>query len=245
MSSLPTRELERELVSLMPEASLHEVKIYLTSKDLEALEEIRGFYSNAMKNAGSNSEIFKKLIQIGREAVAEEKAKAERLNKKEPIRPTPDNMTVGMSIDGDRERETRASQNEETEKTLRTAYPARGSNGKASMQPSLVHQSRTPHRSSLKKEPTRKPPSPNPQAIPTAIKRAVFLRADYRCEFLYENGKRCGPRFFPPAEHIVPRADGGPNELSNLEALGRVHNLIRGIRTFGPAKMRRAQLFGG
>ncbi len=76
-------------------------------------------------------------------------------------------------------------------------------------------------------------------ALHSKMKRTLFARAGHRCEHLDPNGKRCDSRFFLQIEHRKPRALGGTNDFANLEVLCRDHNLIRGIRTFGPEKMRR------
>lgn len=80
MGSLPMKELEKNLFAYLPQAAvqervrtvtpdLHEVKIYLTTEDLASLEAIRGWYAHSLKNPGSNSEVFRKLLQVGSEEI--------------------------------------------------------------------------------------------------------------------------------------------------------------------------------
>jgi 5-methylcytosine-specific restriction endonuclease McrA len=68
----------------------------------------------------------------------------------------------------------------------------------------------------------------------------VFRRAGFRCEFVERTGQLCGSRRFLEVEHRTPFARGGTNELANLELLCRDLNLIRGIRAFGPDRMKRS-----
>ena len=75
--------------------------------------------------------------------------------------------------------------------------------------------------------------------VPAQVRREVFRRADMKCEYVDQNGNRCSSKHLIQIEHRKPRAQGGSNELSNLEVLCRDHNLIRGIQIFGADKMQR------
>jgi hypothetical protein len=79
--------------------------------------------------------------------------------------------------------------------------------------------------------------------IPEPIKRAVFRRAEGRCQQLMPDGSRCGAMRMVEIDHIVPVARGGGNEASNLTLLCREHNqyrarLIMGGRTMDQYRSR-------
>lgn len=196
LGALSIKELERKLVALAPEAALQErtrpitselseVKIHLTLEDLVSLEELRGSLAHSLKNPASNSELFRKLIQIGKERL--EKSRITSTHSR------------------------------------RIASPLKGQDGggiskKVEAGVGIL------------------PPS---SSVSAHNKRTLFNRANHRCEYLDSSGKRCGSGFFLQIEHRIPRARGGSNHVSNLEVLCRDHNLIRGLKVFGPEKMRR------
>jgi 5-methylcytosine-specific restriction endonuclease McrA len=95
MAALPMRALEKGLTELAPAAALnerirpvtgdlHEVKIYLTSEELKSLEELRGVLGHSIKNPGSNSELFRKLIALASEGVKKKRNAKDRIVKKNP-----------------------------------------------------------------------------------------------------------------------------------------------------------------
>lgn len=58
-------------------------------------------------------------------------------------------------------------------------------------------------------------------------RRAVFHRANHCCEYSDPvSGKKCANRYQLQIDHIVPLARGGGNDLENLRALCRTHNLL-------------------
>lgn len=64
-------------------------------------------------------------------------------------------------------------------------------------------------------------------AVPAALKRAVYRRANHRCEYVEPlTGRDCGSAFFLELDHIIPVALGGPNTLENLRIYCRNHNLL-------------------
>jgi len=63
--------------------------------------------------------------------------------------------------------------------------------------------------------------------ITLATRRAVFQRANHCCEYKDAVlGKKCESRYQLQVDHRVPLARGGGNELENLRALCRTHNLL-------------------
>jgi 5-methylcytosine-specific restriction endonuclease McrA len=63
-------------------------------------------------------------------------------------------------------------------------------------------------------------------AISSEADIQVRERAAHCCEFVGDNGKRCGSIFFLQIEHIIPVACGGTNELLNLRLYCQAHNLL-------------------
>ena len=63
--------------------------------------------------------------------------------------------------------------------------------------------------------------------IPVKIRRFVLNRADHQCEFTHHSdGKKCCSPYQVQVDHIQPVALGGSNEVYNLRALCRMHNLL-------------------
>ncbi len=67
--------------------------------------------------------------------------------------------------------------------------------------------------------------------IPAATRRAVWQRADYRCEFRStESANRCSRRHLLQVDHRAPFSRGGGNQLENLQLLCATHNQWKGAR---------------
>ncbi len=64
------------------------------------------------------------------------------------------------------------------------------------------------------------------------LRRKIFERAQSRCEFTY-NGRRCTSQYALEVDHEVPLALDGSNDLSNLRALCRQHNLQQSREKLG------------
>ncbi len=212
MASLPMRELERNLFEYLPKASvqervravtetLHEVKVYLTSDELQALSDLRGWYGHALKDPTSNSELFRKLIQVGREEFIRMKSGVKRGEVIIPSR----------------------SENDEHSKE---------ESGRRNASPSVGEINSPFKEETHTSTPLKTGPSSRDQ-------RTVMNRAGLSCEFTDKSGKRCGSRHLLQIDHVKPRGIGGTDATTNLQVLCRAHNLIRGIRTYGPEKMRR------
>ena len=71
---------------------------------------------------------------------------------------------------------------------------------------------------------TRSLPSGVRLALPAAIRRAVFARAQGRCEYVGRESRRCTSRYCLELDHIVPLALGGANNLNNFRVICRHHN---------------------
>lgn len=69
-------------------------------------------------------------------------------------------------------------------------------------------------------------PSGSPRTATTAWKRlrlAILARDGYRCRWVLGNGERCQQRA-RICDHVVPKAEGGTDDPSNLQALCQTHS---------------------
>jgi len=65
--------------------------------------------------------------------------------------------------------------------------------------------------------------APGSRHIPSAVRRAVWVRDDGRCAFVGTRG-RCTERGFLEFHHVVPFADGGTAVADNIQLRCRAHN---------------------
>jgi hypothetical protein len=94
--------------------------------------------------------------------------------------------------------------------------------------------------------PTSTPTEPPPhrrdghrEAIPAAVKRAVWERDGGRCSWPLDGGGRCGSTHRLELDHVVPRARGGEPTLDNLRLLCIAHNRLAAKQVFGARCMER------
>ena len=90
--------------------------------------------------------------------------------------------------------------------------------------------------------PTTEPPTTEPrpprregprEAIPAAVRRAVWARDGGRCSWPLDGGGCCGSKHRLEFDHIIPWAEWGPSTIENLRlACGR-HNALAARQTFG------------
>jgi hypothetical protein len=76
-------------------------------------------------------------------------------------------------------------------------------------------------------------------AIPAAVKREVWTRANGCCEWKLESGGRCGSTLRLEFDHIQPRAMGGPSTVENLRLTCKSHNQLAARQAFGDEWMER------
>ena len=76
--------------------------------------------------------------------------------------------------------------------------------------------------------------------ITAETRRQVWIRAKGKCEF-----KNCGSHYQLEVDHIIPKALGGSNELSNLRFLCRKHNVFAATKEFGKKHMEKFVHFRG
>lgn len=70
---------------------------------------------------------------------------------------------------------------------------------------------------------TVRPTARNSRHIPSAVRRAVWVRDDGQCAYVGPHG-RCGDRGFLEFHHVLPYAEGGPPTVENIQLRCRAHN---------------------
>ena len=85
-----------------------------------------------------------------------------------------------------------------------------------------------------------KPPAERTRHVPAATRRAVLARDGHRCSFVAADGTRCAATRYLEIDHVVPFAQGGSHDASNLRVLCRAHNQRAAERVFGPPPRPRA-----
>jgi hypothetical protein len=71
------------------------------------------------------------------------------------------------------------------------------------------------------------------QAIPAAVKRAVWTRDGGRCCWPLDGGGTCGSTHRLELDHILPWAKGGEETVGNLRVVCRAHNAVASRASFG------------
>lgn len=69
--------------------------------------------------------------------------------------------------------------------------------------------------------------------IAKETKRKIFHRAEGRCEFISNEGKRCESQHQLEIDHKVPWSQGGGNDENNLQVCCKLHNSFRTMETHG------------
>lgn len=76
-------------------------------------------------------------------------------------------------------------------------------------------------------------PAQDPTYVPRAVRREVLENAEQGCEYVSDEGKRCGSRERLQVDHRHPKARGGKGDASNTRLLCAAHNLHEARRVFG------------
>jgi 5-methylcytosine-specific restriction endonuclease McrA len=87
----------------------------------------------------------------------------------------------------------------------------------------LKEAERTKHAEASRPRRSAKAPKITGRYVPAAVKRAVWRRDGGSCAFIGPAG-RCGETAFLEFHHVVPFAEGGKTDLTNLELRCRRHN---------------------
>lgn len=67
--------------------------------------------------------------------------------------------------------------------------------------------------------------NPRSRYISAEIKKKIFIRDQFKCQFKANNNHICGSKKFLQVHHIKPFAKGGENTLENLSLRCQAHNL--------------------
>jgi hypothetical protein len=78
--------------------------------------------------------------------------------------------------------------------------------------------------------------------VPAAVKREVWKRDEGCCAFVGNTGQKCAERGFLEYHHVVPFAEGGLTDASNLQLRCRAHNAYEADQWFGPLFVKEARL---
>jgi hypothetical protein len=94
-------------------------------------------------------------------------------------------------------------------------------------------------RKGLVEKPRKEPRPSRTDAVPAHVKRAVWLRAGGRCEWILPSGERCDSTRKLEYDHILALAFGGKSTLDNVRLACRPHNLLAARQAFGDEVMDR------
>jgi 5-methylcytosine-specific restriction endonuclease McrA len=72
------------------------------------------------------------------------------------------------------------------------------------------------------------------EAIPAAVRRAVWDRDAGRCSWPLDGGGCCGSTHRLELDHVIPWAEWGPPTVENLRLVCGRHNAVAARRHFGP-----------
>ena len=76
--------------------------------------------------------------------------------------------------------------------------------------------------------------------VSVKTRRKIFADAQYQCQYVSPDGKRCRQKTHLQVDHIQAFAKNGSNEPENLMVLCQAHNLWKAEREFGKDKTARA-----
>jgi hypothetical protein len=77
------------------------------------------------------------------------------------------------------------------------------------------------------------------EAIPVAVRRAVWQRDAGRCSWPLDSGGCCGSTHRLELDHIIPWAEWGPSTEENLRVVCHRHNAFAARRSYGSRWMAR------
>ena len=116
----------------------------------------------------------------------------------------------------------------------------------------LILERQARRRGLVKKPRSTAPASPDPESadepssdaprtryVPAAVKRAVFVRDQGRCQWPVEGGGVCGATLRVQLDHVRAFARGGRSAVGDLRCLCAVHNDLHARQVFGDAWMDR------
>lgn len=74
--------------------------------------------------------------------------------------------------------------------------------------------------------------------VPRSVRAAVFERDGHRCTYESAKGHRCASTAFLEIDHVVPFAQGGKHDETNLRVRCFAHNQLYAAQTYGADFMR-------
>ncbi len=77
------------------------------------------------------------------------------------------------------------------------------------------------------------------EAIPVAVRRAVWERDGDHCTWPLDGGGCCGSTHRLELDHIIPWAEWGPSTVENLRIVCRRHNALAAKKVFGERRTER------
>jgi hypothetical protein len=77
------------------------------------------------------------------------------------------------------------------------------------------------------------------EAIPAAVRRAVWARDGGRCTWPIDGGGCCGSTHRLELDHLLPWAEWGPSTVENLRVVCGRHNALAARQTYGARCMKR------
>ncbi|RYZ65239.1 MAG: HNH endonuclease, partial [Proteobacteria bacterium] len=205
--SKSTREVERELASRNPQiARLESVKpvsadsfeLRVTiSEDLEAnIRKLKGLLAHSQPGM-TTEDLLATLVEIG-------------LEKLDPVRKA--------------KRANSRAQRKDAKKEVQRHQGA--AKHKSSAEPVVTADSFRAHETELAQFCGRNVDSPSETRYVPAQKRHEVWRGNKTagCEFVSEQGERCGSHYALQLDHVVPYSKGGSHDASNLRVLCAKHN---------------------
>jgi hypothetical protein len=97
----------------------------------------------------------------------------------------------------------------------------------------LVAELRKARHAAVSRPRTHRDRSRKGRYVPAAVKREVWARDGARCAFVGAAG-RCTEQGVLEYHHVIPFADGGETDVSNLQLRCRAHNGFEAERWSGP-----------
>jgi hypothetical protein len=221
--SLTTRELEKEVARIRPEAATPEriryvsesrvaVSLGLDEAALQVVRRVQDLESQRLRRAASLEEAIKAMGQA-------------YLEKHDPVKRAERAQARAERTETRVERPEVKSGAEPKGEPARSKAPDQGSASQESTDADAPVAGHAPR-----------------ERIEAALRHQVSWRDGAQCSYLDANGARCGQRRWLDIHHLVSVAQGGRNELENLVTLCAGHHRLthhdKSIQFFYPSATR-------
>jgi 5-methylcytosine-specific restriction endonuclease McrA len=87
------------------------------------------------------------------------------------------------------------------------------------------------------KRPQRNPRPAKPDHVTATVKREVWARDGWKCQWPVNGGGVCGSTTRLEIDHVVPRGKGGPSTVANCRLTCKVHNQYSARQVYGDDHM--------